>query len=85
MSIKVNPNLVWDYEIPAENEQTEAFCKWYVARVLARGNAADLREIGFETIYKYFPNLNLPSKIRKFWAWYFDLPEVKARFEKTNP
>lgn len=84
MSITVNPNLVWDYEIPAEDEQTEAFRKWYLARVLSRGNAADLREIGFEIVYKYFPRLNLPVKIRKFWEWYFNLPEVKAQYGSTD-
>lgn len=84
MPIPVNPNLVWDYEIPAEEEQTEAFRKWYLARVLSRGNAKDLREIGFETIYEYFPRLNLPIRIRKFWAWYFSLPEIKARYESIN-
>lgn len=84
MPILVNPNLVWDYEIPVEEEQSESFRKWYLARVLSRGNAKDLREVGFETIYKYLPSLNLPTRIRKFWVWYFDLPEIKAKYESTN-
>ena len=84
MSIKINPNLVWDYDIPTEDEQTEAFRKWYLARVLSRGNTDDLREVGFDLIYEYFPSLNLPAKIRKFWGWYFELPEVKAQYGSTH-
>ncbi|RLD05014.1 MAG: hypothetical protein DRI32_04730 [Chloroflexi bacterium] len=84
MSIKINPNLVWDYDIPTEDEQTEAFRKWYLARVLSRGNADDLREVGIDLIYDYFPSLKLPAKIRNFWGWYFELPEVKAQYGATH-
>ncbi len=35
-TIPVNPALVWDYEIPPEEEQTDAFRRWYLARVLTR-------------------------------------------------
>ena len=83
--IPINPALVWDYEIPPEEEQTEAFQKWYLARMLTRGNSADLRSIGFETIYVSLPSLNLPPAIRRFWEWYFNLPEVKARYGGRRP
>ena len=83
--IPINPALVWDYEIPSEEEQTEAFRRWYLVRVLTRGNSDDLRAIGFETIFDNLPNLNLPPAIRRFWEWYFNLPEVKARYGGKRP
>ena len=80
-TIPVNPALVWDYEIPPEEKQTDAFRRWYLARVLTRGNSGDLRAIGFKTIYNYLPHLVLPTSIRRFWEWNFGLPEVKSRFD----
>jgi hypothetical protein len=82
--IPVNPTLVWDYEIPSEENQTDAFRKWYLTRVLTRGTSADLRAIGFDTIYVYLPELVLPPAIRSFWEWYFSLEEVKPRFEHLD-
>ena len=79
--IPVNPALVWDYEIPPEEEQTDAFRRRYLARVLTRGSSEYLRTIGLRTIYIYLPHLVLPAAIRRFWEWYFSLPEVKSRFE----
>jgi hypothetical protein len=83
--ILVNPDLVWDYEIPPENEQSEAFRRWYIARVLTRGRADDLKAIGLKTIYRYFSSLNLPGEIRRFWEWYFSLPEIRETYGDTNP
>lgn len=83
-SIPVNPALVWDYEIPPEKEQTDAFRRWYLARVLTRGSSEDLRVIGFKTVYSYLPHLILPAAIRRFWEWYFNLPDVKARYGITE-
>ena len=82
--IPLNPALVWDYEIPAEENQTEAFQRWYLARVLTRGSSDDLREVGLATIYSSLPDLNLPIAIRQFWEWYFNLPDVKARHEPAD-
>ena len=79
--IPVNPALVLDYEIPPEEEQTDAFRRWYLARVLTRGSSENLRAIGLRTIYIYLPHLVLPAAIRRFWDWYFSLLEVKSRFE----
>ena len=83
--IPINPALVWDYEIPSEENQTDAFRKWYLARVLARGNSTDLQTIGLGIIYMYLPGLNLPIEVRRFWEWYFNLPEVKARYASPDP
>jgi hypothetical protein len=79
-SLPINPDLVWDYEIPPQTRQSEAFRRWYISRVLTRGRAEDVRAIGFHTIYLYLPELTLPAEIRRFWEWYFSLPEVKKRY-----
>ena len=84
LPIPVNPDLVWDYDIPAEGEQSEAFRRWYIARVLTRGKAEDLRAIGLQTIYAYWPLVHLPSEIRRFWQWYFNLLDVRARYGDTH-
>ena len=76
----VDPALVWDYEIPDGGCQDEAFRRWYVARVLTRGRMADIRDLGLRTIYLYLPDLVLRAGIRRFWEWYFGLPDVQARY-----
>ena len=78
-TISINPDLVWDYDIPDDSEQDEAFRQWYVARVLTRGRMEDIRNLGLRTIYAYLPHLVLPERIRRFWQWYFDQPDVRAR------
>ena len=74
---------MWDYDIPSQTEQSEAFQRWYIARVLTRGSSKDLKAIGFETIYAYLPTLNLPAKIRRFWEWYFSLSNARQRYGST--
>jgi hypothetical protein len=81
--LPINPDLVWDYDIPEKAAQSDAFRRWYIARVLTRGRTTDLKEIGLQTIYYYFPDLNLPAEIYQFWSWYFSLPEVKQRYENS--
>ena len=77
--LSINPDLVWDYEIPDNEYQDEAFRQWYVARVLTRGRLEDIRELGLPTIYAYLPHLVLPDRVRRFWDWYFSLPDVRVR------
>jgi hypothetical protein len=84
LNLPVNPDLVWDYQIPDESEQTEAFRRWYIARVLSRGRADDLKAVGFSTIHAYLSILDLPAEIRNFWEWYFSLPEAQARYGTLN-
>ena len=63
--LPINEKLVWDYDIPDDAQENEAFLRWYVTRVLSRGGDADLRAIGFQTIHDYLPELNLPREIRE--------------------
>jgi hypothetical protein len=76
----INPDLVWDYEIPDDAHQDEAFRRWYMGRVLTRGQMRDIQDLGLRTIHAYLPDLILPARIRRFWQWYFDQPDVKARY-----
>ncbi len=43
-AMSINPDLVWDYEIPEDGHQDEGFRRWYIARVLSRGRMEDVRE-----------------------------------------
>ncbi len=80
----VNPDLVWEYEIPSEGEPTESFRRWYIGRVLTRGRAEDIRKIGLQTISAYLPHLVLPPAVRRFWEWYLSLPEVKEQYVRSD-
>jgi len=84
INIPINEKLVWDYDIPENAQQNEAFLRWYLARVLTRGSADDLRDTGIKMISVYLPDLSLPRDIRAFWEWYLDLPAVKKRYGITD-
>jgi hypothetical protein len=75
----VEAGLVWDYDTPDAEHQDEAFRRWTVARVLTRGRSEDIRVIGLDTIHTYPRNLVLPPRIRRFWGWYFGLPDLRER------
>lgn len=68
--IPINKTLIWDYHFE-DSYDTEELKKWYLGRVLSCGTKKDIAAVGIETIRKYFSNLNLSNKIRKFWEWYF--------------
>lgn len=78
--LPVEADLVWDYDIPDAEHQDEAFRRWYIARVLTRGRSENIRALGLRTIHDYLGNLVLPARIRRFWEWYFSLPEVRERY-----
>ncbi len=78
--ILINEKLVWDYDIPPDAQENEAFREWYVKRVLLHGTSDDIRAIGLATIHYYLPHLFLPKDIREFWYWYFDQSDVRARY-----
>lgn len=67
----INKKLIWDYDFEGRYD-SEEFKKWYISRVLTCGTKEDIRQLGIDTIKQYFAYLNLPTKIRKFWEWYFN-------------
>ena len=66
----INKILIWDYDLK-ENYNSEEFKRWYISRVLSCGTKDDIRQVGTNVIKRYFPELNLPAGIKKFWKWYF--------------
>ena len=82
--LPVNASLVWDYEVPEAGHQDEAFRRWYVARVLTRGRSEDIRSLGLHTIRVYLKHLVLPPRVRRFWEWYFTVPEVRDRHRTAD-
>lgn len=71
----INKTLIWDYDFKAGYE-SEEFKKWYLSRVLSCGTKDDLQQLGIGTIKQYFPYLNLPTKIKHFWEWYFEYVHI---------
>lgn len=78
--ILINKKLVWDYDIPDDAQENEAFRRWYITRVLTHGTAADLRALGLAVVHDYLPSIFLPPEIHEFWQWYFSQPHVKERY-----
>lgn len=70
--MKINRDLIWDYQFTPQQMQSQEFKQWYVGRVLMRGSSQDVRNVGFETIRETLPHLSLPKDIRDFWQWYFE-------------
>jgi hypothetical protein len=73
--LHINKTLIWDYDFKGRYD-TEEFKKWYIAGALSCGTKDDVHQIGMATIKHYFPELNLPNKIRKFWEWYFSYAHI---------
>jgi hypothetical protein len=78
--IPINEKLIWDYDIPADAQENEAFRRWYVVRVLSHGTADDVRALGLATIHDYLPHIFLPKEIGEFWQWYFNQAHVRERY-----
>lgn len=83
--IPLNKKLIWDYDIPADAQENEAFRRWYVTRVLSHGTADDVRSLGLATIHDYLPHIFLPKDIEEFWRWYFNQPQVRERYGNLDP
>jgi len=68
--IKFNKKLLWDYDISESDLEKEDVYLFYISRVLNNGTIDEVREIPIEFIEKHLNELNLSSKVRKFWEWY---------------
>ena len=82
--MKINKDYIWDYDLSKIDVESEGFKKEYIGKMLVQGSLKDLKDIGFETIYEYYPSLTIPYQLREFWDWYFSLPEIKAKYEHIN-
>jgi hypothetical protein len=72
-NININPGLMWDYQFSPSEYQTEEFFVWYLGRLLERGTFAEVREIPHELIKRYWNDLTLSSRVRRFWQWYLNV------------
>jgi hypothetical protein len=68
--MKVNKALLWDMPWTEADYETERFRRWYYARVLERGTAAEVRELDFALIARWLPEMRIPREVRRFWEWY---------------
>lgn len=83
-TMRINRNLIWDYDVPPPKRRDAYFKRWYIARVLTRGGPKDLRAIGKKAIRAYLPILDIPERIRRFWEWYFQNPHHDRRSRHSH-
>lgn len=76
----VNKNLLWDYDWKEEQYESEEFKRWYIARVLSRGTAEDVRNVGIPLIKEYLPKITVPLRIREYWEFVFTLPTIVNKY-----
>jgi len=81
--MKVNKQLIWDYDVPERDYETQGFREWYVARVLTQGTLRDVQGVGMDTIREMLPKLWIPAAIQYFWEWYFGLPHANPERPDT--
>lgn len=48
------------------------------------GGIRDIHDVGLREIHQSLPNLILPSKIRLFWQWFFNQPEIRKLYGNFN-
>jgi hypothetical protein len=63
----ISPAPVWEDDFPGNGEQTLAFKRWFLSKVLMRGAPDDLRAAVLDTFHSYLGELNLSTEIRRFW------------------
>ncbi|MEK7398728.1 MAG: hypothetical protein AAB116_17485 [Candidatus Poribacteria bacterium] len=68
--MKFNKKLLWDYDISESDLEKEDVYMLYVSRVLNNGTIDEVREIPLEFIEKHLDDLNLSSRVKKFWEWH---------------
>lgn len=70
--MKINQNLLWDYEFSPKERKTKKFKQWYLSRVLSHGTSGEVAIFRDSEIRNAAKTASLPSAVKKFWQWYFD-------------
>ncbi|MDI6767288.1 MAG: hypothetical protein QME52_10745 [Bacteroidota bacterium] len=78
--MKVNKNLLWDYDWKKSEFESEEFKCWYIARVLMRGTMKDIRDVGIPLIKEYLPKITVSLRIREYWEFYFSRPSAIKKY-----
>ena len=76
--MRINPQLIWDYEANQLDFSDTTVERWYVERVLTRGGIDDVRAVGLTRIRAHLPHLRLPPRVREFWDWYLPLENSRG-------
>ena len=83
--MKVNKALLWDMPWTEADYETEAFRRWYYARVLERGTAVEVRELDYDLIARWLPEMRIPGTVRDFWEWYLRSIGVPGTGSNSTP
>lgn len=67
--MKINKDFIWDYDFKESDLKKRSFKKWYIGRILVKGNVNDIKDIGYSLIKKFLPEITVPYKIREYWEW----------------
>lgn len=81
--MKIKKEFIWDYSFTDADYETEAFKKWYISRVLVRGNKQDIQDIGHALIREYLPQITLPARLREYWEWLLQHHDIHSGSEKV--
>ena len=82
--MEVNKHFLWGYDWKVEEYEREEFKRWYIARVLSRGLAEDVRGVGILLIKEYLPKISLPKSIRESWEFFFSRLWVIKKYGKLT-
>lgn len=65
-------HIVWFSDINNLDLNNEKDKKWWIKQVLLKGRMEDIKELDFEEIEKFLPDLYLSKNIKKLWEDYFE-------------
>ena len=65
-------HIVWFADIEKLNLNNEQDRKWWFKQVLLKGRMEDIKELDFDEIERFLPELYLPRAIKKLWEDYFE-------------
>ncbi len=65
-------HIVWLADIEGLNLNSKQDKKWWLKQVLQKGRIEDIKELDFDEVEMFLPELYLPRTIKKLWEDYFE-------------
>ena len=65
-------HIVWFADIEELDLDNPRDKKWWLKQVLQKGRIEDIKELDFDEVERFLPELYLPRAIRKLWEDYFE-------------
>ncbi|MFV1977368.1 MAG: hypothetical protein ACC651_16615, partial [Candidatus Scalindua sp.] len=65
-------HIVWFADIERLNLNSKQDKKWWLKQVLQKGCMEDIKELDFDEVERFLPELYLPRAIKKLWEDYFE-------------